>query len=206
MEKSLKINKEVQHEAFYKKGIIITSVCAFTLVGIKFYLSSSNTVEVHSVSSLNTGYWDNPATSTGLVSNSDTQSVLYDSSKTITQVFVKEGQQVSVGDPLLSYDLTTLQSAVDTSQLEVEKAQNAITLANHELKKLLNTTPVPDVVEKPEIQDPTPAPLPSVPTKNGNGLYPYILSLSQAEKNFTDYKIYYTNTESEAPEKDLKKM
>lgn len=49
-----------------KKGIIITSVCAFTLVGIKFYLSSSNTVEVHSVSSLNTGYWDNPATSTGL--------------------------------------------------------------------------------------------------------------------------------------------
>lgn len=187
-----------------KKGIIITSVCAFTLVGIKFYLSSSNTVEVHSVSSLNTGYWDNPATSTGLVSNSDTQSVLYDSSKTITQVFVKEGQQVSVGDPLLSYDLTTLQSAVDTSQLEVEKAQNAITLANHELKKLLNTTPVPDVVEKPEIQDPTPAPLPSVPTKNGNGLYPYILSLSQAEKNFTDYKIYYANTESEAPEKGPK--
>ena len=77
-------------------------------------------------------------------------------------------------------------------------------LANHELKKLLNTTPVPDVVEKPEIQDPTPAPLPSVPTKNGNGLYPYILSLSQAEKNFTDYKIYYTNTESEAPEKGPK--
>ena len=38
-----------------KKGIIITSVCAFTLVGIKFYLSLSNTIEVHSVSSLNTG-------------------------------------------------------------------------------------------------------------------------------------------------------
>lgn len=187
-----------------KKGIIITSVCAFTLVGIKFYLSLSNTIEVHSVSSLNTGYWDNPSTSTGLVSNSDTQSVLYDSSKTITQIFVKDGQQVNVGDPLLSYDLTTLQSAVDTSQLEVEKAQNAITLANHELKKLLNTTPVPDVVEKPEIQDPTPAPLPSVPTKNGNGLYTYILSLSQAEKNFTDYKIYYAVTESEVPEKGPK--
>lgn len=187
-----------------KKGIIITSVCAFTLVGIKFYLSLSNTVEVHSVSSLNTGYWDNPSTSTGLVSNSDTQSVLYDSSKTITQVFVKEGQQVSVGDPLLSYDLTTLQSAVDTSQLEVEKAQNAITLAEHELKKLFNTTPVPDVTPVPDIQNPTPAPLPDIPNPDGNGLYPYILSLSQAEKNFTDYKIYYTNTESEAPEKGPK--
>ena len=184
-----------------KKGIIITSVCAFALVGIKFYLSSSNTIDVHSVSSLNTGYWDNPATSTGLVSNSDTQSVLYDSSKTITQVFVKEGQQVSVGDPLLSYDLTTLQSAVNTSQLEVEKAQNAITLANHELKKLLNTTPVPDIMPEPDIPDPTPAPLPDIPNQDSNGLYPYILSLSQAEKNFTNYKIYYADTESEAPEK-----
>lgn len=201
MEKSLKINKEVCYEAFYKKGIIITSICAFTLVGIKFYLNSTNKIDVNSVSTLNTGYWDNPSTSTGLVSNSDRQSVLYDASKTITQVFVQEGQQVNSGDPLLSYDLTTLQSAVDTSQLDVEKAQNAISLAEHELKKLLNTTPIPDVVEEPEIQDHTPAPLPGVPEKNGNGLYPYILSLSQAEKNFTAYKIYYTSTTSEAPEK-----
>ena len=184
-----------------KKGIIITSICAFTLVGIKFYLNSTNKIDVNSVSTLNTGYWDNPSTSTGLVSNSDRQSVLYDASKTITQVFVQEGQQVNSGDPLLSYDLTTLQSAVDTSQLDVEKAQNAISLAEHELKKLLNTTSIPDVVEEPEIQDHTPAPLPGVPEKNGNGLYPYILSLSQAEKNFTAYKIYYTSTTSEAPEK-----
>ncbi len=184
-----------------KKGIIITSICAFTLVGIKFYLNSTNKIDVNSVSTLNTGYWDNPSTSTGFVSNSDTQSVLYDASKTITQVFVQEGQQVNAGDPLLSYDLTTLQSAVDTSQLDVEKAQNAITLAEHELKKLLNTTPIPDVVEEPEIQDPTPAPLPGVPAKDGNGFYPYILSLSQAEKNFTAYKIYYASTTSEAPEK-----
>lgn len=184
-----------------KKGIIITSICAFTLVGIKFYLNSTNKIDVNSVSTLNTGYWDNPSTSTGFVSNSDTQSILYDASKTITQVFVQEGQQVNAGDPLLSYDLTTLQSAVDTSQLDVEKAQNAITLAEHELKKLLNTTPIPDVVEEPEIQDHTPAPLPGVPAKDGNGFYPYVLSLSQAEKNFTAYKIYYASTTSEAPEK-----
>lgn len=184
-----------------KKGIIITSICAFTLVGIKFYLNSTNKIDVNSVSTLNTGYWDNPSTSTGFVSNSDRQSVLYDASKTITQVFVQEGQLVNSGDPLLSYDLTTLQSAVDTSQLDVEKAQNAIALAEHELKKLLNTTPIPDVVEEPEIQDHTPAPLPGVPAKDGNGFYPYVLSLSQAEKNFTAYKIYYTSTTSEAPEK-----
>ena len=49
-----------------KKGIIITSICAFTLVGIKFYLNSTNKIDVNSVSTLNTGYWDNPSTSTGL--------------------------------------------------------------------------------------------------------------------------------------------
>ena len=190
-----------------KKGIIITSVCAFTLVGIKFYLSSSNTVEVHSVSSLNTGYWDNPATSTGLVSNSDTQSVLYNSSKTITQVFVKEGQQVSVGDPLLSYDLTTLQSAVDTSQLEVEKAQNAITLANHELKKLLNTTPVPDVVEKPEIQDPTQHHCLVFLQKMKMAYIHIFFLLSQAEKNFLQTIRFIIQIQKVKPlKKDLKKM
>ena len=176
-----------------KKGIIITSLCAFTLVGIKFYLNSTNKIDVNPVSKLNTGYWDNPSTSTGFVSSSDTQSVLYDASKTITQVFVQEGQQVNAGDPLLSYDLTTLQSAVDTSQLDVEKAQNAITLAEHELKKLLNTTPIPDVVEEPEIQDHTPAPLPGVPAKDGNGFYPYVLSTNSefsSHPHYAYWRIY----------------
>ena len=36
MEKSLKINKEVCYETFYKKGIIIILYDAFTLVGLSF--------------------------------------------------------------------------------------------------------------------------------------------------------------------------
>ena len=73
-----------------KKGIIITSICAFTLVGIKFYLNSTNKIDVNSVSTLNTGYWDNPSTSTGFVSNSDTQSVLYDASKQLHKYLYKK--------------------------------------------------------------------------------------------------------------------
>ena len=38
-----------------KKGIIITSVCAFTLVGIKFYLNSTNKIDVNSVCPKGTG-------------------------------------------------------------------------------------------------------------------------------------------------------
>ena len=66
-----------------KKGIIAASVCAISLVGIQVYMHSTKVIDVHSVATLNSGYWDNPASSSGFVSNSATQSVLYDSSKTI---------------------------------------------------------------------------------------------------------------------------
>lgn len=188
-----------------KKILLVTTVSAVAvgvITGIKFYIDSTNTIEVNSVATLNTGYWDNPSTSTGFVSSSNTQSISYDSSKTITNIFVQQGQEIKAGDPLLSYDTTSLQATVDDNQLSVEKAQNAITLAQHELEKLVNTTPIPDSTPVPTQEpvpttDPIPLPLPSTPKKDENGYYPYILSLSQAEKNIQSYKIFYISVPSE---------
>lgn len=181
-----------------KKGIIITSVAAICVggfIGVKLYLDSSKTIEVNSVASLNTGYWSSPYSSSGLVTNSDTQSVYYDSTKTITQVFVSEGQSVSAGEKLLQYDLTSLQSTVELDQIAIDKANNDLTLANYELKKLLNTSPAPSPTPTPI---PTPTPKPSavpindVPKKDSDGNYPYIVSLSQCEKDVISYVVYYT--------------
>ena len=190
-----------------KKFLIASSVvllCAGTITGIKIYLDSTNTIEVNSVANLNTGYWDSPMSSTGFVSSSDSQSIYYDASKTITNVYVQNGQTVHAGDPLLAYDTSTLQTTVDSNQINVEKAQNSISLANHELQVLLNTKPIASTTPEPTIEptpdDPIPAPLPSLPKKDENGYYPYILSLSQAEKNITDYKIYYICIDSEEGE------
>lgn len=180
-----------------KKGIIITSGIAVIvggIVGAKIYIDSTNTIEVNSVANLNTGYWENPNSSTGFVSNSDTQSIYYDDTKTITQVYVQQGQSVNAGDPLISYDLTTLQSTVETDQLNIDKAKNDIMLAEHELKKLLNTTPDPIPTPTPiptPLPDPSPLPVPDIPDKDENGYYPYIVSLQQAEKAVTSYTIWY---------------
>ncbi len=184
-----------------KKGIIITSVgiiCIASVIGIKIYLDSSSTIEVNSVASLNTGYYDDPTTSSGFVSNSDAQSIYYDSSKTITQIYVQVGQSVNAGDPLLSYDLTSIQSTIESNQLDIEKIQNSISLAQYQLTKLTNTTPDPSPTPEASATptaDPVPFPLPSIPQKDENGYYPYILSLEQAENYYTGYKIYYTDNE-----------
>lgn len=186
-----------------KKGIIITSGIAVIvggIVGAKIYIDSTNTIEVNSVANLNTGYWENPNSSTGFVSNSDTQSIYYDDTKTITQVYVQQGQSVNAGDPLISYDLTTLQSTVETDQLNIDKAKNDIMLAEHELKKLLNTTPDPIPTPTPiptPLPDPSPLPVPDIPDKDENGYYPYIVSLQQAEKAVTSYTIWYATTSSD---------
>ena len=71
-----------------KKGIIITSICAFTLVGIKFYLNSTNKIDVNSVSTLNTGYWDNPSTSTGMMLLKQLHKYLYKKVNRSTQVIL----------------------------------------------------------------------------------------------------------------------
>lgn len=179
-----------------KKGIIITSVIAVAvggIVGVKFYLDSNKTVEVNSVSSLNTGYWSSPYSSTGFISNSDTQSIYYDTTKTITNVFVSEGQTVNAGDRLLQYDLTSLQSTVELDQLAIDKANNDLTLANYELKKLTNTTPAPSPTPTPiptPMPDPSPVPIEGIPEKDENGNYPYIVDISQAETNITGYTLW----------------
>lgn len=77
-----------------KKGIIAASVCAISLVGIQVYMHSTKVIDVHSVATLNSGYWDNPASSSGFVSNSATQSVLYDSSKTIQMSLSKKANKL----------------------------------------------------------------------------------------------------------------
>lgn len=186
-----------------KTGIIIaavSSVTAGTLFGVKKYMDSSATIEVQSVSALNIGYMDNPMTSTGFVSDSDSQSVYYSSAKTITNVYVTQGQQVSAGDPLLSYDLTSLNLAVEADQITVDKAKNTLEFAQHELKKLQNTTPDPDPTptpsETPEpSEEPEPDPVapevPDAPEADENGYYPYIVSLDQAENGIKESKVLY---------------
>ena len=104
------------------KKILIGGV-AVCVIGGGIYagvtaMNKSGSVEVTPVSMLNIGYYENPLSSSGMVTDAQNQSVYADGTKVITEVFVSEGQQVHAGDPLLSYDLTSLNLAVELSRLE----------------------------------------------------------------------------------------
>ena len=167
------------------KKILIGGV-AVCVIGGGIYagvtaMNNSGSVEVTPVSMLNIGYSENPLSSSGMVTDAQNQSVYADGTKVITEVFVSEGQQVKAGDPLLSFDLTSLNLAVELSRLETDRIANQITLAEHELTQLQQITPDPeeeiDPVPQPE---PTPV-LPEAATADDHGARSHILSLQEAD-------------------------
>lgn len=144
-------------------------------------MNNSGSVEVTPVSMLNIGYSENPLSSSGMVTDAQNQSVYADGTKVITEVFVTEGQQVKAGDRLLSYDLTSLNMAVELSRLETDRIANNITLAEHELAQLQQITPDPEEEMEPQPQ-PEPVPvLPEAALPDEHGARTHIISLTEAD-------------------------
>ncbi|MCI8483381.1 MAG: HlyD family efflux transporter periplasmic adaptor subunit [Lachnospiraceae bacterium] len=180
-----------------KKGIIITAVsigvAAIVIFGgiktYQHYQNSNLTAEVEQVSDLNSYYSEGEMSSSGIVTNDQSQDVYALEEKTITEVFVEEGQQVAVGDPLLSYDMTLSNLELEMKELEVATMGSKLEAAKRQLEKLKTTTPVapepdvpdePDIPEEPEntdtgedrLEEGTPT-LPAIPEKDGDA-YNYI--------------------------------
>lgn len=119
-----------------KKWVIaLCVIAALAAVGagvwffwLKDYLAvaGSDPVYVNSVSviaGLDTG--SNPKYS-GIVEPQTTYKINKDESKTVEEVFVKEGDQVRVGDPLFSYNTDEMQLSLDQAQLDLEGIANQI--------------------------------------------------------------------------------
>ena len=133
-----------------KKKIIIPIVIVALLVGAFFgakkIRTANTTVEVQPVSLLNWGYMENSMSIDGYVYDQDSQSIYPDATQIISEVYVKEGQQVKKGDKLMAYDMASQELTLQIRKVAVEKARNNLSRANAELNALYNTTPVPDYV------------------------------------------------------------
>ena len=115
-----------------KKRLILISAAIVVAVGLAMgiwffiqYRMDHKTVEVLAVSdpSVTTSYWGDTTYSSGTV-KSDSQQELYPSdSQTVTDIFVEEGQQVSVGDPLIQYDKTKLELELESKDIAVKQAE-----------------------------------------------------------------------------------
>lgn len=151
-----------------KKKVIVTILVILVIAAaiggaVYAYLrhqSNSMTAEVQPVSSLNWYYGGDEMTSYGMVTNDFYQDVYLLDDQTISEVYVEEGQEVAVGDPLLAYDMTMTNLKLEMQGLEVENINNKLILANRELEKLRNTTPIPEQQVEPEIpQEPVEKPV-----------------------------------------------
>ena len=113
-----------------RKNLIIASVTAVLVVGFALglwffvqYQSDQKTVEVQPVSYLSTSYWGDTTYSSGTAASDSTQEIYPSTEQTISDIYVTEGQQVSVGDPLLQYDNTKLELDVEAKDIAVKQAE-----------------------------------------------------------------------------------
>lgn len=107
--------------------------------GIKAYQSyqdNSRKAEVQLVSDLTDYYYGDEMTSYAIVTNDMSQEVYALEDKTISEVFVEEGQAVSAGDPLISYDMTLTNLELEMKELDVATVTNRLEAAKKQLEKL----------------------------------------------------------------------
>lgn len=170
-----------------KKKIIIIVVSVIVVIALviggifvyRWYQSENTTAEVQSVSDLNWGYGGNDMSSYGEVTNDLSQDVYLLDNQTVKEVLVTEGQTVSVGDPLISYDMRLSNLQLEMKQLDIDTDTNKLAAAQKELEKLKKTTPISETPEVPTVPDtPEVAETPEIPEKTGD-VYNYI-SLSSA--------------------------
>lgn len=125
--------------------VTVIIICAICTGGYFIYKefsknssSSGEKVYVQKVSTVNT------VTGSDLLANSfagvivaqKSVDVKYDTSKTIDEILVSEGDSVKKGDKLLTYDVESIQLEIDTAKLEVEKLQNTIETNKTEIASL----------------------------------------------------------------------
>ncbi len=133
-----------------KKWIIalvsIVLVIALAAGGISLAVKNSGKpVKVAPVSNMNNGgYWDNGSDLApyGNVTTNLNQEIAYNESLVITEIYVKEGDTVKVGDPLIAYDTTLASLELEMKEMEVEGIGLNIQNVQAELDQLKKTKPV----------------------------------------------------------------
>lgn len=123
--------------------------------GYKNYRDKHTEAEVWSVASLDWGYWGSDMECSGVVTNDVVQQIYLNSEQQVEEVYVEEGQTVSVGDPLLKYDETSIQYEIQMKELDIETIQNNTAIAERALNRLQNMTPIEEKPEEPWIEEDT---------------------------------------------------
>ncbi len=134
-----------------KLTIVFTCIGTVAVVGgggygiYRYIKANAQPVEVTKVAYLNTGWWGNESTSTyGIVTSNATQEVNLDGEQLVKEIYVKEGDQVKIGDKLLSFDTTLLELNLESEKLNKQTLELELQGMENDLAKLKAITPIPD--------------------------------------------------------------
>ena len=140
-----------------KKFLITLFIIAFlvggALLGAHIYRANkknSNPVDVYGVSNWLGNYYDMEQSLSGTVVLSDEQTVYIERDKIINDIHATPGDAVKIGDVLIEYDMTQEQLKLNSMMAELAVTETNLKLANNQLVKLQNITPIPDDSEIPK--------------------------------------------------------
>ena len=98
-----------------------------------------------------TEFWGDNQESYGPVTTDRIQTVFLSDTQTVTQVLVKEGDEVKKGDVLMTYDTSLSELQLERKRLDVEKANLQIKEAQEELARINKLEPMGNVETSVEI-------------------------------------------------------
>ncbi|POP32935.1 hypothetical protein C3B58_09730 [Lactonifactor longoviformis] len=123
----------------------IAGVCVAAVgIWLGYGKMSKSTVKVYNVSDLAQGYWGDPMSLNGMISSDVSQDVHLTDKQIVEEVYVSEGDQVDVGDPLLSYDMTLVNIELEVEKLNKEGMEIQKKGTEQEIEKLKKQKPVPE--------------------------------------------------------------
>lgn len=83
-----------------------------------------------------TDYWGDSSNTSGMVTTDKLQKIFISQSQTVTKVWVKEGDEVRKGEPLVSYDSTLTEATVEKAKVAYDRAVANLEAAKGQLELL----------------------------------------------------------------------
>lgn len=125
-------------------GVLIVALVGVSGAGALNYIKKSREVEVLvvPVDSLTSDYYMEDTVLDGNITTNVSQNIRVDNDMIVDEMFVSDGDVVSVGDPLVSFDLTLVQMELNIARLKQQQIQNELAKAVKRLESLKNGGPI----------------------------------------------------------------
>lgn len=127
-------------------GVVVTALVGTGIGGGLLYVRKGNQKEVlvASVSDLAGENYGSDTSLSGNVYANATQRITVDKDMIIQEIFVSKGDEVKVGDQLISFDMTLVEMELNIAKLKLQKQQQDLATAKKRLTSLQNGGPILD--------------------------------------------------------------